>query len=661
MTRQKAIKLAAICAGIAVALLITLSILVKVIISPELVKKTVLPKISAAINRQVTLGDVSVSIFSGIRLHDLVLMDKDGTQPFLKADALRLNYRLWPLLLKRVDIKEVRLESPMLRVVRNADGSFNFSDLMGKKDQPAPAAEPKEKSAINLGVSEFALTNGALVFEDYQGATGKPFVTRISAIQLGAKKISLDGEFPLSAQATLPGDATIEIAGTAAKVGSNPAINLTTTFIAKDLSKLVAGLPPAIAAKIQKLALTGGLEVKLKLAGETKTPKQLLQGGEIKLNAIQLTAGGVRPSLSGLLLLGKDSIESKDLGVTVGGQKLGIGLKGSNLSGKPVNIALAINGDKLDLTQLMPATKAPATAEAGPKTEPEPMNLPVSASGTIRISSVIYRTLAISNLAVDWKLADNIFTLESAKGGMSGGNFNKTARVNLGVKGYSYNANISAQGVQADQLVSALAPKASGSVFGSMGFTAQLQGNGTLPDAIKRNLTGQGNFAITDGKLTGSGFVQSLAGFLKADALRVLRFSRYGGTFGIKGGVVTLNSELLGSDAKIKTAGTASFDKRLNMSLDTRLSPAITGQIASGDVGRFLTDSQGWGVVPLKVSGSVDSPGFSIDTALAGKQLKGKLQEELSNRLLKGKQGQPGSQKPEQQLIDQGLKSIFGR
>jgi hypothetical protein len=44
--------------------------------------------------------------------------------------------------------------------------------------------------------------------------------------------------------------------------------------------------------------------MRLKLAGETKTPKQLLQTGEIKLNSIELTAGGTRPSLSGLLLLG---------------------------------------------------------------------------------------------------------------------------------------------------------------------------------------------------------------------------------------------------------------------------------------------------------------------------------------------------------------------
>ena len=665
MNRQKLLKITTLCAGIVIALLVALIILIKVVISPEQVKKTVLPRISAAMNRQVTLGDVSVSIFSGIRLHDLVIQDKEGTQPFLKAGALRLDYRFWPLLRKRVDIKEIRLESPLVRIIRYADGSFNFSDLTAKKEQPALAVKDKEKSPMNLAVSQVTMTDGTMIFDDRQGLGGKPYVTEVSAIQMAAKRISMDGEFPVSLQANLPGSATIDIAGTAAKVGSTPTIALTMTIIAKDFAKLMAGLPPSVTEKAQKLALAGGIEMRLKLAGETKTPKQLLQSGEITLNSIQLTAGGTRPSLSGLLLLGKDSIESKDLKVTIAGQKLDIGLKGSNLMAKPIMLTLAIQGEKLDLNQVLPPSTAkpaaPAASVAAPKAEPGPMSLPLTASGTVRLNSVLYHTLTISNLSMAWKLADNVFTLDSLKGGLAGGSFSKSARVNLGVKGYSYSSLITAQGVQADQLVSAFAPKAAGSVFGSMGFTAQLQGSGTLPESIKRNLSGHGNFDITNGKLTGSGFMQKLAGYLKADQLRVLRFGRYYGTFWIKGGVVTLNSELNGNNARIKTAGTVDFEKRLNMSLDTRLSPAITSQIARGDFGRYLTDSQGWGVIPLKVSGNIGSPSFSLDASLAGAHLKGKLQEELSNRLFKGKQGQQGTQKPEQQLLDRGLKQLFGK
>lgn len=656
MNRQRFLKITAIVAGVVVALLVVLSILVKVLISPELVKRAVLPRISAAVKRQVTLGDVSVSIFSGIRLHDLVIQDKDGTQPFLKAGALRLNYRFWPLLARRVEIKDIRLEAPLLRVVRYADGTFNFSDLKANKGTPPP--EETAKSPINLAVSRFDLTDGTVIFEDRPGGGGKPYMAEISAIRLTAEKISLNDEFPLSMQARLPGEATLDIFGTASRVGSEPNIALTTALMVKDLAKLAAAMPPAVAEKAQKLSLAGGVELRLKLAGGTKTPKQLLQGGEIKLSSVQVTAGKTRPSLSGLLLLGKDSLEGKNLQATIGGQKLDVGLNVTSLMAKPANLSLDIQGNTLDLNQLLPPAGAKPAAAAAPKEESAPLNLPLVARGTARFSSVLYRTLDISNLSIAWKLADNVFVLDSMNGAVAGGRFNESARINLGVKGFDYRSQLTVQGVQADKLVPAFAPKAAGTVFGTMGLSAQLQGSGTLPESIKRNLGGQGDFVITDGKLTGSGFMQELAGFLKADQLRVLGFSRYAGTFGIRGGVVNLNSELNGGDARIKTAGTADFDKRLNMSLDTRLSPKITGQIVRGDAGRFLTDNQGWGVLPLKVGGSVGSPSFSVDASMAGAQLKGKLQEELVNRMPKGKQGK--EKRPEQQLIEQGLKGIFG-
>ena len=663
MNRQKLLKIAGVSAGIVVALLVGLTILVKVLISPELVKKTVLPKISDAINRQVSLGDVSVSIFSGIRLHDLVVQDREGSEPFLKADAIRLEYRFWPLLRKRVEIEQIRLESPLVRVVRNGDASFSFSDLLVKKQKPAQPVEPKAKDPIDLSVSEVVVSDGRVIFDDRKGLGGKPYQIEITAIQFAAQQISLDGEFPISLQAALPGEMQFDLSGTVAKVSSGPTVALGAKLITKDLVKLAAGLPPSLGEKIKKFDLAGGLELNLKLAGGVKQPKELLQGGELTLNAVQLSAGGQRPSIAGKLLLAKDSLESKDLILTVKEQQLAIGLKAANLLAKPIRLSVAVSGDTLDLNKFMPAptaksgAAAPATAQPA-KPEPGPMKLPLVANGTVTLNSLLFRTLTISKPALSWRLADNVLTVDSLKGGLAGGSFSNTSRVNLGVTGYQYTTQLNLQGIQADQLVAAFAPKASGTTFGSMALKAQLQGSGTRPEAIKRNLSGNGTFAITDGKLTGEGFMPQLASYLKADALRILRFSRYEGDFAVRNSIVTLNTVLDGSDAKFKTSGTAGFDKSISMTLDLRLSPAITGQVVRGSAGRFLTDAQGWGILPLKVVGSVGSPRFTLDSTQAGEHLKGKLQEELSKRLLKDKQGQP---RPEKQLLEQGLKGLFGR
>lgn len=661
MHRKKLLKIAGLLFGGVAVLLVGLAILVKVMISPELVKKTVLPKVSAAINRQVSLGDVSVSLFSGIRLHDLVVQDREGTEPFLKAGAIRLEYRFWPLLQKRVEVTQVRLESPLVRVVRNADGSFNFSDLLVKKHQKP--AEPKAKDPIDLSVSEVALSDGRVIFDDRKGLGGKPYQAEIAGIQVAARQISLENEFPVSMQATLPGGMQFETNGTVAKVKGSPTVALAAKLVAKDLAKLATGLPPALGEKLRPLALTGGMEMNLKLAGVAKQPKELLQGGDIRLTDLQLTAGGQRPVIAGQLLLAKDSLESKGLTLTLKDQKLAVGLKAANLLAKPVRLSMAVSGDTLDLNKLQPAKEkgaaaGPATGAAA-KPEPRPLKLPLVANGTVTLNSLIFRTLNIGKPALTWRLADNLLTVESFKGSLVGGSLSSSARVNLGVAGYGYTTQVNVQGVQADQLVSAFAPKASGSLFGAMALTAQLQGNGIRPEAVKRNLSGSGTFAVTDGKLTGEGFMPQLASYLKADALRVLRFSRYAGDFGIKNKMVTLNSALDGSDARFKTSGTAGFDKSLNMALDLRLSPTITNQVVRGSASRFLTDSQGWGILPLKAVGTVGSPRFTLDSAQAGEHLKGKLQEELSNRLLKDKQGQPPQSG--RQLLEEGLKGLFGR
>ena len=68
MKMKKWLKVLAIVAAVVLLIIVALSVLAKLLITPELVKKTVLPKVKEALHREVELGDVEVSIFSGIAL-----------------------------------------------------------------------------------------------------------------------------------------------------------------------------------------------------------------------------------------------------------------------------------------------------------------------------------------------------------------------------------------------------------------------------------------------------------------------------------------------------------------------------------------------------------------------------------------------------------------
>lgn len=655
MTSRKIGKIVVIVAGVVVGLIAVAAILVKVIISPEMVKNTVLPKVSTAINRQVTLGDVSISIFTGIRLRDLTVLEKDGGV-FLKAGAMRLSYQFWPLLSGRVVVDEVTLERPEVRVVRNADGTFNFSDLMRKKIEQPEA--PREKTPLNLSVSDVSVKEGKVAFDDRKGVAGAPFIMEISGIEVTASDVSAEREFPFKLKAALPG-ASIELSGKVRQVAKAPAIDAELLFEAKELDKLVAELPPGISLKMKKLSPSGAVEAKLKLAGDVKQPKTLLAGGEVKLDKVQVTAGAMRPVIAGLLVLSRDSLSSKDLGVDMGGQQLAVDLKGANLMGKPVSLTLGVSGKLLDLNKLLPEQKGKPGAPSPPKPEPGPLNLPVQAVGSIRIGKVLYRTLEVSSLSADWQLRDNVFTLASLKGGMAGGSFSDSARIDLTTKGFRYANKLNVQGVQAEKLVPAFAPKAAGSVFGTMSLTSDVRGSGTSTAAAKRNLAGGGSFSVTNGKLTGSGFVASLAAFLGSQELRVLRFSKFAGTYAIKNATVNLDAAMDGSDARIAAAGKVGLDKSLDMGIEAKFPPAITAKVARGDIGSLLTDSQGWGSIPLRATGTVGAPKFGIDAS----KMKGRVREKLQQKLQEKLYGKPaeGEKPPEGGLIDKTLKGIFGK
>jgi len=658
VTGKKIGRIIAIVAAVIIALLAGAAVLVKMLVSPEMVKRTVLPKISAQIERQVTLGDVEVSIFRGIRLRDLTIREKDGSGPFLQAGAIRLSYRFWPLLAGRVEVDEVLLEAPVVKIIRYADGSFNFTDL--KKQKPAQAEAPQEKSRLQLQITKAGLSGGRVSYEDRQ-AGGKGFTTGIDDIGLAASGISLDGEFPLELDATVAG-VKLSLAGTVARVGSAPAVTADLTLVAKDLAVVAKGLPPALGAKLTKLALGGGVEARLKLAGEVKQPKQLLRGGEIKLADLQLTAGGMRPSLAGALVLGSDSLESRDLSLTVGSQKLAVSLVAKNLTARPVKVSLALEGDKLDLNQLLPARKggaAAATAVPPPsREEPGPVNIPVEATGSVKFSSLLYRTLALENPALAWRLQANVLTVDSLKAGVAGGSFSATARADLGSKGFAYSSRLEVKGVQADKLVTAFAPKAAGALSGTLALTAGVNGRGVA--TLKRNLAGSGSFDVANGTLSGDGFMPTLAAFLGINELRLLRFSKLGGTYLIKNETVSLDAKLDGSDAKLAATGRVGFDKAMDMGIDLRLAPALTGRIARGSVGSYVTDKEGWGNVPLRVTGMVNKPAFSLDAAKVRGKVTETLRQKIGEKLLELDDGKGEQPRPERKILNDTLRGIFG-
>ncbi|GAB7026035.1 AsmA family protein [Geotalea toluenoxydans] len=655
---KKTLKITGIIFAAIAVLFLVVAVLVKLLVTPEGVRKTVLPLAEKKLQRQVQLGDISVSIFSGIVLKKLTVMEKTGADPFVQAEQVKLKYRFWPLLTGRVVVDQVVLDTPKIRVIRLPDGTFNYSDLMAKKE-PAPAPQPT-KEGINLLISRVALLKGAVHYEDRSKAD-QPFIYDITGVEVDASDIAMDKQFPLRVKATVPG-ASMEMDGKAADVGKKPAIDVIITIKEADIKKLAAGLPPQLTAKIRALDPSGAVNVRLHLAGPVSAPKELLKEGEVKLNNVAFTTSGQRPSLSGLLVLKGSQLSSQDLTLAMGTNKLDIKFTVSNLLGKPLSVTSSVSAERFDLEPFLKKSKK-ATAAEGEKPEPGPLKIPVRATGTFQLGQTSYKGLPVTGLVLRYRLADNILNIDELKGKVAGGSFSETARVDLGQKGFTYSTTLAIQGVKADSLVAAFAPKAAGTVFGTLSLNAQLAGKGTQTAAIKKNINGQGTYNISQGKLTGSGLVQSLAQFLDLEQLRVVQFEKFAGSFKIVNGKVIVDSNITGRDVHITPKGTAGLDSSLDLSLETRLAPQLTSRITRGELGKMITDEKGWGILPLKVKGTFSAPRFQIDVSGVRQQLKQKgrekLEQTIQEKLLKKKEGEP--QRPEKELLEKGLRGILGK
>ncbi len=660
MNKRKLTIIFASIIGILVLLLGGALLLVKILVTPEMLRKSVLPRVEKVVHRRIEMADANIGLFSGIALKGLKIYEKDATGPFVSFAEARLHYQLLPLLSRRVVVDEIVLDTPDIHIVRNLDGSFNFSDLLRKEQPEAPLAQ-EEKTPFSFAVAKVEVTDGHALYDDRKGISGSPFTYNLQDIGVEIKNLTPDKPFPLKFEAAAPG-IELGFSGTVERLTNGPLLDGQVTATVADLAKALAGLPPGISAKVRSLSPTGKISADIHLAGEVKTPLAMLKDGELTLEDVKLVAGGQNPVIFGEFALADRSLTSRNLTVVLGKNRLDLQIKTSSLDKKPLAVELSANCELLDIDALTSAkkSKTPSSpAKAGSDgAGPAPMKLPLTMSGAVNAKTVLVKGLALSGLSLRYRLANNILTIEDLKGGIAGGSFLDAATINLGTRGFAYTTRLSLQGVQAEKIVAAFAPKAAGSISGVLSAKADLSGSGTTPVAMKRNLAGSGSFDLKNGKLTGSGFMNELAGFLGSADLRIVRFSSFAGTYRIKGGQVYLDSALDGSDIRMKPQGRIGLDKSLDLDIDTLVAPRITGKVATGTVGRFVTNDQGWGEIPLKATGTVGSPHFSLSSKKLGRQIGEKIGEDLLKKLNKG----TGTEKKQgEEDLGTTIRGLFGR
>ena len=122
--------------GIVVVVLLGIAIALPFLIDANQFRPALESRLTAALRREVKLGDLKVSLFSGgVSASDLSVADDPSfsQKPFLRAQSLKVRVEILPLILSRkLNVTGVTIDQPQIDVIETPAGVFNFSSIGAK-------------------------------------------------------------------------------------------------------------------------------------------------------------------------------------------------------------------------------------------------------------------------------------------------------------------------------------------------------------------------------------------------------------------------------------------------------------------------------------------------------------------------------------------------
>lgn len=226
---KRAIKIIAIVVVVLIVALVALPFLINV----NSFRPRIESELTTALGRKVTVGNLSLSLWSGsLGADDIAIADDPAfsNTPFIRAKSLGVGVEVMPLIFsKTLHVTDLTLKQPEVALVRAKSGKWNFSSLGGnapQQKQPAPSGS--DQSLQSLSVAKLSIKDGLITITD-QSSRAKPHVYK--NVNLTVKNFSFVSQFPFTLSADLPGGGTVSLDGQAGPINPNDAAS--TSFQAK--------------------------------------------------------------------------------------------------------------------------------------------------------------------------------------------------------------------------------------------------------------------------------------------------------------------------------------------------------------------------------------------------------------------------------------------
>ncbi len=143
-------------------------------------KDYLIGQVEQALGRKITVDKIEVTLTPvGARLVNFAMADDPAfsAAAFLRAKDLQVDLRLLPLLIGQFRLKRLVLESPVITIVRDARGQYNFaSNARNEKsdrdsaDSSKNASDRKQDSQLFL-VASLNVSDGTLRYRDLKNGS----------------------------------------------------------------------------------------------------------------------------------------------------------------------------------------------------------------------------------------------------------------------------------------------------------------------------------------------------------------------------------------------------------------------------------------------------------------------------------------------------------
>jgi len=162
-------------------------------------------QLEKSLGRKISVGEIKTGFRDGlgIRLKNFSLADdkKFSETAFIRASNVQVNVEFIPLLSKKINISKLILNNPVINIVKNKKGKYNFSTLIPTNQSKADKTAEKEKAegVPAFFASSILISQGQINYEDLSSES----VFQVQKINLGIKDLGYNNKVPLDIEAAL--------------------------------------------------------------------------------------------------------------------------------------------------------------------------------------------------------------------------------------------------------------------------------------------------------------------------------------------------------------------------------------------------------------------------------------------------------------------------